>query len=89
MQESEARRFIWAAKPGRNALSGEKDRESRLSLFRPAKGLLPRLTSGPDGSSLTVSHLPQVPVSGGGDAPVPSNHLTMSEQDASWGDQGR
>lgn len=35
-----------------------------------------------------LSRLPQVPVPGGGDAPVPSNHLTMSEQDASWGGQG-
>ena len=37
---------------------------------------------------LSPSHLLQIPVSGGGDAPVHSNHLTVSEQDASWGDQG-
>lgn len=30
----------------------------------------------------------QVPVSGGGDAPVPADHPAVSEQDASWGDQG-
>lgn len=37
---------------------------------------------------LSLSHPRQVPVSCGGDAPVPAHHRTVSEQDASRRDQG-